>query len=179
MMTAATIRLSREKVGGVFVLEAEQFLSRPVEELFPYFSSCHHMNDVLPGWLRFRVVRETPGPMTAGASYEYVIRWRGIGLRWRTHVTECDAPRRFVDVQEHGPYRFFEHEHTFTPTAGGTMTRDVVRYLPPGGPLAGLINRLRVGRDLRLLFEHRHRRMWERFGGVRVQDEVRSQEAAR
>lgn len=147
---------------GKYELRASQWLPRQPSQLFHFFSDCRHMNQVVPSWLQFQIVRAHEGPMQPGASYEYVIRWHWARLRWHTRITACDPPHRFVDVQQRGPYRFFEHEHLFVPAGGGTLTWDIIRYLPPGRIISPLTNRW-VSRDLVRLFEHRHRRMAELF----------------
>jgi len=148
---------------GLYELHASQWLPRQPGPVFAFCSDCRHMNRVVPPWIRFDVLHAHAGPMQPEDRYEYVIRWRKARLRWRTRITDCQPPHRFVDVQELGPYRFFEHEHVFEPADGGTLTRDVIRYLPPGGLLSPLVNRWLVGPDLLKLFEHRHRRMAQLF----------------
>ncbi|MEM9883861.1 MAG: SRPBCC family protein [Planctomycetota bacterium] len=168
-----TGRIDFERSGKHRVLRAEQWLPADPKTVWRFVADCRHMNLVIPSFVRFEVTgwdgrpiedHDGPPPTVAeGGTYDYRLHLHGLGVRWRTLITEADAPRRFVDEQARGPYAEFAHEHTFEPTDGGTLTRDVIRYRPPGGPLAGLVDRLAVRRDLRALFTCRHRRLTELF----------------
>lgn len=163
--TNATISFNRQ--GHDYVMRAEQWLPASPEIIWDFVSDCRHMNHVIPPFVRFEVlsVPEGAGPpqLGRGVTYEYKLHLHGIGFFWRTLIDEVDRPHRFVDLQAKGPYARFSHEHLFDPVDGGTLTRDILRYRPPGGPLAGLVDTLLVKRDLRRLFLRRHQRMAELF----------------
>lgn len=163
--TAGTLECSRERHD--FVLRAWQWLPAPPERVWSFVSDCRHMNHVIPRFMRFEVsglaAGEAPPRLGVGVTYDYRLHLHRVKFSWRTLVTEVQPPRRFVDIQATGPYARFSHEHVFEPTGGGTLTRDVLRYRPPGGALAGLVDAAFVRRDLRKLFECRHRRMAELF----------------
>lgn len=146
----------------IFTFECEQWLARPVEEVFPFFADARNLQAITPPWLDFQVL--TPGPveMRAGALIDYKLRIRGVPLRWRTHIKEWVPPHRFVDEQVRGPYRQWIHEHTFTARDGGTLARDVVHYAVPGG---ALVDRLFVRRDVERIFAFRRATLARRFGG--------------
>ncbi|MEM6459708.1 MAG: SRPBCC family protein [Planctomycetota bacterium] len=173
MTVDTTGRIGFGRDGKTRVLRAEQWLPAAPDAVWRFVADCRHMNHVIPRFVRFEVrgwdgtpIEEHHGPpptVAAGGTYDYRLHLHGLGVRWRTLITEVDALRRFVDEQAKGPYAAFAHEHTFEPTDDGTLTRDVIRYRPPGGPLAGLVDRLAVRRDLRALFVCRHRRLAELF----------------
>jgi ligand-binding SRPBCC domain-containing protein len=60
-----------------------------------------------------------------------------------------------VDFQVQGPYRVWEHKHTFEPVNDGTLISDRVRYAIPYGPLGALAHVAFVRRDLRRIFDFR------------------------
>lgn len=160
-------RLTFERDGRDFVMRAEQWLPADRETIWAFVADCRHMNYVIPSFMRFEVLgvgeHQTPPAIAPGVNYEYKLHLHGLGFFWRTLITEVEYPQRFEDIQAKGPYASFSHEHTFTPAHGGTTTADVIRYRPPGGPLAGMINAAMVRRDLRKLFTCRHQRMAELF----------------
>ncbi len=80
-----------------------------------------------------------------------------------TLINDWSPPLRFSDVQLRGPYRLWEHEHTFAATEGGTLMRDVVRYALPLGPLGRLARRYFVKADLERVFDYRAARIREVF----------------
>lgn len=137
-----------------------------IGEVWPFFASPSNLERMTPDALRMEVI--TPGglEMKEVALFDYVIRMRGLPMRWTTCMAECDALHRFVDVQLKGPYSFWHHTHTFEPTPNGTLIRDEVRYAMPFGPLGALAHALVVRQDLDHVFSYRCRVIQEIFGAV-------------
>lgn len=141
-----------------FRFESSQRVDLPIERVFDFFSRPENLERITPPWLKFRIV--TPGPieMEEGTLIDYRLRVKGIPFRWRSEITVWDPPHRFVDVQRVGPYRKWEHTHSFRTDGEGTIVVDEVDYAVPGGTL---IERLFVRRDVRSIFEHRSRVLGE------------------
>src|SRR5512133_3355351 len=97
------------KVGKEFVLETEVWLPRRREEIFPFFAEAANLEALTPGWLSFTILTPAPIRIGRGTLIDYRIRVRGIGLSWKTEITEWRPPEMFVDVQLKGPYRLWEH----------------------------------------------------------------------
>jgi ligand-binding SRPBCC domain-containing protein len=147
-----------------YVLERSQIVAAPREEVFRFFEEPQNLAKITPRWLGFRITRADEPPMREGFRIDYQIRWLGLPVRWRTVIREYEAGRRFVDVQVSGPYRRWEHEHTFEDAEGGTLVRDRVQYELPFGILGHVAHRLLVARQLRRIFDHRSRRIKRLFG---------------
>jgi len=145
-----------------FMLSREQWFPKPVDQIFPFFSSAGNLEKITPGWLRFEVMR-APEVLTAGARIDYKLRIHGIPIRWQSEITAWEPPFRFVDEQRRGPYSFWVHEHRFEPSGEGTLVRDVVRYGVPGGRL---VQRLLVGPDLERIFAYRQSQLSVILGGA-------------
>jgi ligand-binding SRPBCC domain-containing protein len=145
----------------VFDFQCDQWLPRPVTEVFPFFADAKNLQAITPGWLNFEMLAPGEVEMKAGALIDYRLRVHGVPLRWRTLIREWQPPHRFVDEQLRGPYRQWIHEHTFTAQEGGTLTRDKVLYAVPGG---ALINALFVRRDVERIFAFRRQKLREFFG---------------
>lgn len=139
----------------MYVLEREQLLPVAPDEAFEFFADAFNLELITPPWLRFRVL--TPGPieMGAGAVIDYRLRLHRVPLRWRTRIEDWRPGERFADRQLSGPYRHWHHTHEFEPCDGGTLMRDVVRYVLPLGPLGRLARALVVRRDLERIFDFR------------------------
>lgn len=152
-----------------YVLEREQVVPRPVEEVFGFFSDARNLEAITPGSLRFRILTPTPIAMGEGAIIDYRLSLVGIPFRWRTRIESWAPGRRFVDVQERGPYRLWRHAHDFVPVEGGTLVRDAVTYALPLGPLGRLAHALVVRRQLDAIFEHRRHRISELLGRLRAE----------
>ena len=129
----------------VHTYQAELWLPRPRPEVFAFFAEARNLEAITPPWLKFEVLTPAPIAMRAGTLIDYRLRLHGFPIRWRTEITLWEPPVRFADTQLRGPYRLWEHTHTFVEKDGGTLCRDEVRYAVPGG---ALIERLFVRRDV-------------------------------
>ena len=135
-----------------FDFSCEQWLPRPLAEVFPFFAAARNLGAVTPPWLRFEVLTPEPVEMRAGALVDYRLRWHGLPLPWRTEISAWEPPHRFVDRQLRGPYRLWVHEHRFAERDSGTLVNDRVTYAVPGGTL---VERLFVRRDVAAIFAFR------------------------
>lgn len=153
--------INHPTIRGAFQLTAEQWLPRPLSEVFAFFADAYRLQDLTPPFLNFHVVTPAPIDMYPGTKIDYRLRLRGIPVRWRSEISEWQPPHRFVDRQLIGPYRFWHHLHTFEEQNGGTFVRDTVDYGVPGGKL---VHWLVVRRDLEKIFQYRRQRLEEFFG---------------
>lgn len=140
---------------------AEQWLPRPLAELFPFFADAANLERITPPWLGFRILSAGPIEMRAGTLIDYRLKVHGVPLRWRTRIAAWEPPHRFVDEQIRGPYRLWVHEHTFVERDGGTLCRDTVRYAVLGG---ALVDRLLVRPDVQRIFAFRRQVLSDLFG---------------
>jgi ligand-binding SRPBCC domain-containing protein len=137
-----------------YCLEREQWLPKPIEEVFTFFSRPENLQVITPPWLDFRMV-EAPQNLVKGSLIRYRLRWRWMPIRWTTEITEWNPPYRFEDREISGPYALWNHEHDFTAEKGGTTMRDRVTYALPFGFVGRLAHPLFVGRDLERIFDFR------------------------
>jgi ligand-binding SRPBCC domain-containing protein len=146
-----------------FLFQHEQWIQKPIDEVFNFFADATNLEVITPPWLGFRILSPEPITMRAGARIAYRLRWHHLPLRWVTEIAEWSPPFRFVDVQRRGPYALWHHTHEFAAHEGGTRLRDQVRYALPLGPLGLLMHRLAVGRDVEAIFAYRAKRVTEIF----------------
>src|SRR5512135_573579 len=85
-----------------YLIEREQWLARPIEEVFAFYGDATNLEAITPAWLRFSVITPAPIVMGAGTLIEYRLRWRRIPLRWTTIIEAWEPPHRFVDTQLQG-----------------------------------------------------------------------------
>lgn len=144
-------------MADAYELTTWQWLPRPRADVFAFFSDARNLERITPPFLNFHVLTPSPISMGAGALIDYRLRLRGIPLRWQSEITLWEPPQRFADVQRRGPYRQWDHTHTFDEEDGGTMVRDRVLYrlLGPDVITRG-INALLVAPDTRRIFGFRH-----------------------
>ena len=146
---------------GHWKLETEQWLPRPIDEVWSFFSDAHNLEELTPSLLRFEVLTPKPIPMGEGTLIDYKLRIRGVPVYWRTEISLWEPGVRFMDRQLRGPYRWWEHEHTFEASNGGTLCKDRVAYHVPGGPLAPLVHAVAVRRDVENIFRFRGSKLAE------------------
>lgn len=150
----------------VHLIELEQRLPKPPAEVFPFFSEARNLERLTPGWLHFKVLETSAGPIGTGTLIRYRLRLHGVPIRWLTRIEEWRPNERFVDLQLRGPYRLWHHTHEFVPDGDGTLMRDTVRYAMRAGPLGELAQRRLVSGDLERIFGYRREQVAAIFGGA-------------
>lgn len=138
------------------LLRRSQWVPRPLDEVFPFFSRPENLAVLTPPDLGFEFLTPSPIPMAPGSAIDYRVRPFGVPMRWRTVIESYDPPRSFADTQARGPYALWHHTHSFAPERGGTRMTDTVRYRLPFGPLGALAEPL-VERELARIFDFRER----------------------
>lgn len=151
-----------------FTLECSQVVPRPIEETFAFFSDTKNLGTITPDWLHFEILTPAPITMCAGAQIAYQLRLGWFPLRWLTEIRVWTPPHRFVDVQLRGPYKLWEHEHTFEAVPEGTLMRDVVRYALPLGPIGWLAHFAFVKADLNRIFQYRQKKIASLLGAAPI-----------
>lgn len=140
---------------NTYTFSLETFVPRPQEEVFAFFSRAENLEKITPPKLRFKILTPLSITMQEGALIDYRIRLLGLPFKWRTEITLWEPPFRFRDVQLSGPYRKWEHTHSFEAADGGTRMRDEVHYQIPLDLLSPLTNRFFIRKQIADIFEHR------------------------
>ena len=144
-------------------LRQEQWIPRPIDEVFALFADARNLEELTPPWLGFRILAIDSNPVAEGTGIRYSLRLHGIPLHWRTCIRRWDPPYRFIDVQTSGPYKLWHHTHRFEAYGHRTKMIDVVRYRLPFGFLGRLVHVLKVRSDVRRIFDYRRQRIEELF----------------
>jgi ligand-binding SRPBCC domain-containing protein len=151
------------EVEGANVLQQEQFVARPREEVFAFFSDARNLERLTPPWLNFEI-EEIPEQLTEGALIKYKLVIHQLPLHWTTRIEEWTPGERFVDTQLSGPYALWHHTHEFDDVEGGTLIRDTVRYRVPFGGLGEIVRRAMVAPDTKKIFNYRREMIEAEFG---------------
>jgi ligand-binding SRPBCC domain-containing protein len=152
----------------VYTLRCELLVKRPLKETFAFFENPANLGRITPPWLSFKIVT-TNVPMAQGAKFDYVIRWLGLPMKWRSLISKYDPPYSFADEQLVGPYKSWHHEHTFRETAAGIIAGDHLEYSLPLGPLGTMAQTLVVKRQLESVFRFRQAALAQIFAGATEQ----------
>ncbi len=147
-----------------YQLVREQWIDKPLDEVFEFFSRPENLQEITPPWLSFHIV-SAEKELHTGSLIEYKLKVHGLPMRWKSEIAEWDPPHRFVDNQLKGPYARWHHLHTFVAENGGTRIRDQVDYELPFGIIGELMHTLMVRRDVESIFLYRQKRLLELLGG--------------
>lgn len=149
---------------GFHTLRREQWIPRPLDEVFPFFADARNLQELTPPWLHFRILSPGSDAVTQGTLIRYRLLVRGIPIRWTTLIREWRPPHLFVDIQQSGPYRLWHHTHRFEAHGERTKMIDVVRYALPLGILGQIAHTLAVRNDVHRIFDYRRERIHHLFG---------------
>jgi uncharacterized protein len=134
---------------------AEQFVPRPIDEVFRFFSDAHNLPRITPPAMRFTIVAMSTPTIGEGTLIDYKLRIRGVPVRWRSRIEQWIPNERFVDTQVRGPYASWHHLHRFEERDGGTWITDDVHFALPLGLLGRVVAGRWVRRDVERIFAHR------------------------
>lgn len=148
---------------------SQQFIARPMDELFAFFSDEKNLEKITPQFLNFKVLAKNTAQIEEGTLIDYQLKLHGVPFRWKTKILDWNPPKSFVDVQLKGPYQLWHHTHTFEPLAGGTLMSDRVRYRLPLGGLGELVAGKKVDNDVKTIFGYRRKVIASEFPIVKAQ----------
>lgn len=150
----------RYELRNAFIVAAD------VDRVWTFFSTAENLPRITPPEMHFHI--DTPGPikLQRDAIIDYTIRISGLPVHWKTRIINWEPPRRFIDLQEKGPYRLWHHEHMFEPIDGGVICRDHVIYEMPLGALGWIAHEAMVRRQLLHIFNYRRRIIAQDLGPV-------------
>jgi NADH dehydrogenase len=138
-------------------IHAEMLVDSPIDQVFAFFARPENLGRVTPPGLGFEL-RSADTAMREGLQVDYRVRpLLGIPLNWRSLIAEYDPPNGFRDIQLNGPYRSWDHRHTFVAEGDRTMVIDDVEYSLPLGPLGRIAHASVVRGQVEEIFRYRAR----------------------
>jgi len=142
----------------------EQWVPRPIDEVFGFFSDAKNLELLTPPHLKFKVLNSSTDSLQAGTLIDYKLQLHGIPFRWQSLIGEWNPSTHFSDTQMRGPYKKWHHTHTFFEQDGGTLIRDHALYRLPFGVLGDTVSYYFVKKDLEKIFSYRIAKTRELFG---------------
>ena len=143
----------KELSDGSTYLHASQWIPRPVDQVFRFFSQPENLQNLTPANMKFQLLADTPVEMKEGLELSYKLRVKGIPMGWTSRITLWDPPHAFADIQLKGPYKTWDHTHRFSQDGSGTRVVDEVFYHAPG---PRWLERAIVRPDIERIFTFRH-----------------------
>jgi len=164
-------------------LQFADWVPFPVPRVFAFFSNPENLPRLMPPETRtkvdgFQLVAPPLAPDQDSVSLHHAagvgsiidtsfrpvrfLTWR---RKWNAAITEFEWNHHFADVQQKGPFKSWQHRHEFLPEhrngCDGTLVRDVIEYEVGFGPLGALANSLFIDRQMRQIFAHRQKVLFE------------------
>ena len=134
----------------------EQKLPVTVEEAWKFFSSPQNLVKITPPGMKFMITNNPGNDIHSGMIITYKIRpLLNFPVNWVTEITNSEKPDYFIDDQRSGPYKFWNHKHTFTEIPGGVLMKDEVCYVLPFGILGRIMHSLIVEKRIKEIFRYR------------------------
>jgi ligand-binding SRPBCC domain-containing protein len=152
-------------------LRIVQKIPVPVRQAWDFFSQPSNLQLITPASFQFNILTQLDDkPIYTGQIIDYTVKpIFKIRMRWRTIITRVDEEVLFVDEQQRGPFRYWQHTHHFRVIEGGTEMTDELKYEIPGWFAGDIINAVLIRKDLKKLFAYRYTRIAERFGVIEGQ----------
>lgn len=114
------------------------------------------LDRLLPPWEKIQVLKRAIN-IEVGTQVEFSTRLGPFPVRWLAEHTACAPPDYFEDVQLHGPFKHWRHQHRFIEQAANTSTlEDRLEYSLPGGRLGELLGGHAVDEKIERMFAYRH-----------------------
>jgi len=150
----------------VYKKEWTQFIPRPLDEVWHFFSRPENLSEVTPKEMNFNILSDIADkPMYEGMIINYkVTPVLGIQMRWTTEIKNIKKGEYFVDEQRFGPYAMWHHEHHFREADGGTYMTDLLHYAIPFGPIGNIANAIFVSNKIEEIFDYRFKAVEQLFG---------------
>jgi len=142
----------------------EQWVPRPIDEVFAFFGNVKNLELLTPPHLHFKVLGLSTNSLQAGTRTDYKLQLHGIPFRWQSLIGEWSPVTHFSDTQMRGPYKKWHHTHTFFEQDGGTLIRDHALYRLPFGVPGDAVAYFLVKKDLEKIFSYRFAKVRELFG---------------
>jgi ligand-binding SRPBCC domain-containing protein len=142
---------------------SSQFIDRPIDEVFSFFSEAKNLEVLTPPWLGFRIQTMSSKEIQENTLIDYRLKIHGVPVGWRTLIKSWSPPNKFVDTQLKGPYSKWHHTHTFESVGGGTQMHDEVIYRLPLGKFGNFFVGRFVKKEIQMIFDFRREKIKQIF----------------
>ena len=152
----------------IYQFKTEHFLPISIDEAWAFFSSAKNLALITPPEMDFRIRTSLDdSEIYEGMLIKYTVKpLFGIPLGWETEIIKVNKPYQFADSQRKGPYRIWEHTHTFVQKDSGVLMTDEVNYQLPFGILGTFAHALFVKKKVREIFIFREHALNRIFPSV-------------
>jgi len=143
----------------VYTLKTEQELPITLKKSWDFFSSPKNLFKITPEHMNFKILTDFK-KMYEGQIIKYKVSpFPFFRVRWTTKITYVEEPFSFIDKQVSGPFRLWEHTHTFKKKNNKLLACDIVKYKLPLGLIGRIFGGAIVKYQLNKIFEYRNKQL--------------------
>ena len=141
----------------IYYFKTEHLLPVSIDVAWDFFSSAKNLARITPPEMEFKILSNLDEKeIYEGMIIDYIVKPAfGIPLKWQTEIINVNKPHSFADRQLKGPYKIWEHTHTFIQQENGTLMQDEIKYQIPLGILGQLAHSLFVREKVKDIFRFR------------------------
>ncbi|MBK9294057.1 MAG: SRPBCC family protein [Oligoflexia bacterium] len=136
--------------------EYSSIIPAPKEKVFDFYSDFKNIPSLMPE--DYKITPESPLlKIKKGSEIEARCSKFGISVLWKIIIEEVDPPSMFRERQVFGPFSLWVHTRRFEDHSQGTLLIDSIEYDLAFGILGKLAQDLYVSKELKRVFEFRHK----------------------
>lgn len=150
----------------IYNLKTEHFIPVSIEEAWDFFSSAKNLARITPPEMDFKILSKLDDrEIYEGMLIDYIVKpVFGIPLKWQTEIFKVNKPHSFTDKQLKGPYKIWEHTHSFISRENGTLMIDEIKYQIPFGIIGQLAHSIFLREKVKEIFRYREQALNKIFG---------------
>lgn len=145
--------------------KAEQFLPIDKKRAWLFFSSPENLSLITPPEMEFKITSKLTGDkIYEGMKIDYTVKpLLGIAVKCQSEICKIQDQNYFTDKQLKGPYKIWEHTHTFSEINGGVLMQDLVNYSLPFGFIGRILNSILIKKKIENIFDYRNKMLKSLF----------------
>lgn len=148
----------------MYKYRSAHWLPISIAEAWKFFSSPNNLSLITPPEMEFRILTTLESEIYEGMIIDYSVKpLFGIAVRWRTEICKVEAGQHFTDRQLKGPYKVWEHTHTFTESNGGVIMSDELKYQLHLSFVGRIAHHLFVRNKIESIFSYRRNALKRMF----------------
>ena len=136
-------------------------IEAPASDVFRWHEEPGALERLTPPWEPVEIEQPAQGIRDGIRDGDRAVLRVGFGpfkIRWTLEHRDYIEGRQFRDVQISGPFRSWQHLHSFLPEGlQSSILEDRIEYVLPWGFLGAYFGNWFVQRKLKRLLEYRHR----------------------
>ena len=128
----------------------------PVETAFAWHENSGAIERLTPPWEKIKIISKSGGIQNGDQTF-FKVKVGPFWIKWLAHHMEYEKNSMFTDIQRHGPFQFWEHNHRFHPDGDhACILEDHLRFRLPISQFSNILALKSVKRRLNTMFEYRH-----------------------